>query len=75
MSILLDHETRVMVQGITGGQARTHLRYMLDYGIAFLSDCSGCTSEEDHEATLRNISHHFGRVLTSDEVIAAWRHR
>jgi succinyl-CoA synthetase alpha subunit len=32
MSVLLDRETRVMVQGITGGQARPHVRYMLEYG-------------------------------------------
>lgn len=32
MSILLDRTTRVMVQGITGGQARNHARYMRDYG-------------------------------------------
>ena len=32
MTILLDGTTRVMIQGLTGGQARTHVRYMLDYG-------------------------------------------
>lgn len=32
MSILLDGMTRVMIQGITGGQARNHVRYMRDYG-------------------------------------------
>jgi succinyl-CoA synthetase alpha subunit len=32
MSILLDGETRVMIQGITGKQARTHTKYMLAYG-------------------------------------------
>jgi succinyl-CoA synthetase alpha subunit len=32
VSVLLDRETRVMVQGITGGQARAHVRYMLEYG-------------------------------------------
>ncbi len=32
MSILLDGGTRVMIQGITGGQARNHVRYMRDYG-------------------------------------------
>jgi succinyl-CoA synthetase alpha subunit len=32
VSILLDGQTRVMIQGITGGQARAHVRYMLDYG-------------------------------------------
>lgn len=32
MSVLLDRETRVMVQGITGDQVRPHVRHMLDYG-------------------------------------------
>jgi succinyl-CoA synthetase alpha subunit len=32
MSILLDGGTRVLVQGITGHQARTHVQYMLKYG-------------------------------------------
>ena len=32
MSILLDHKTRVMVQGITGKMARFHTREMIDYG-------------------------------------------
>ena len=32
MSILLDGQSRVLVQGITGQQARTHLTYMVKYG-------------------------------------------
>lgn len=32
MSILLDERSRVLIQGITGQQARTHLKYMLKYG-------------------------------------------
>jgi succinyl-CoA synthetase alpha subunit len=32
MSILLDRNTRVLVQGITGRAGRTQTRYMLDYG-------------------------------------------
>jgi succinyl-CoA synthetase alpha subunit len=32
MSILLDKNTRVLVQGITGRAGRAHTRYMLDYG-------------------------------------------
>lgn len=32
MSILIDKETRVVVQGATGGQARFDIRYCLDYG-------------------------------------------
>src|SRR5438128_882831 len=32
MSILLDERSRVLIQGITGQQARTHVKYMLKYG-------------------------------------------
>lgn len=32
MSILIDNETRVLVQGITGSQSRFDVRYCLDYG-------------------------------------------
>ena len=32
MSILIDRDTRVMIQGITGAQARFDVRFCLDYG-------------------------------------------
>ncbi|MCD6461783.1 MAG: succinate--CoA ligase subunit alpha [Thermoplasmata archaeon] len=32
MSVLIDENTRVLVQGITGHQGRSHTRAMLDYG-------------------------------------------
>lgn len=32
MSILLDERSRVLIQGITGQQAGTHLKYMVKYG-------------------------------------------
>jgi len=32
MSILLDKNSRVLVQGVTGQQARTHVPYMIHYG-------------------------------------------
>ena len=32
MSVLVDEETRVVVQGITGGEGRFHTEQMLDYG-------------------------------------------
>jgi succinyl-CoA synthetase alpha subunit len=32
MSILVDHDTRVVVQGATGNQARFDIRFCLDYG-------------------------------------------
>ncbi|MFB6147011.1 MAG: succinate--CoA ligase subunit alpha, partial [Halobacteriaceae archaeon] len=32
MSVLVDDDTRVVVQGITGGEGRFHAEAMLDYG-------------------------------------------
>ena len=32
MSILLDETTRVLIQGVTGRQARLHVSYMQEYG-------------------------------------------
>lgn len=32
MGIYVNEDTRVVVQGITGGQGRTHTKFMLDYG-------------------------------------------
>ncbi|MBI4540819.1 MAG: CoA-binding protein [Gemmatimonadetes bacterium] len=49
MSILLDHQSRVLIQGITGRQARVHLTYMLRYGtrvVAGVSPGKGGTEVE-----------------------------
>ncbi|MFQ5683524.1 MAG: CoA-binding protein [Candidatus Binatia bacterium] len=47
MSILLDRHSRVLVQGITGQQARTHVPYMIRYGTRVVAGVSpgkgGCT--------------------------------
>ena len=32
MSIILDQTTRILVQGITGGEGRFWTKHMLDYG-------------------------------------------
>ena len=32
MSVLVDEDTRVVVQGITGGEGKFHTEQMLDYG-------------------------------------------
>ena len=49
MSILLDGQSRVLVQGITGRQARTHVKYMVSYGtrvVAGVSPGKGGTEVE-----------------------------
>ena len=47
--------------------------YMYDYRIAFVSDCTGTYSQTLHDASLENIKRSFGVVVTSDELIEAWR--
>ena len=37
MSILLDSNTRVVVQGATGAQARFDIRYCLEYGTSIVA--------------------------------------
>jgi succinyl-CoA synthetase alpha subunit len=40
MSILLDENSRVLVQGVTGQQARTHVSYMVRYGTKVVAGVS-----------------------------------
>jgi succinyl-CoA synthetase alpha subunit len=40
VSILLDETSRVLVQGITGQQARTHVQYMVKYGTRVVAGVS-----------------------------------
>ena len=43
MSILLDENTKVMIQGITGKQGSRACKSMLDYGTKVVCGGSGCT--------------------------------
>jgi len=43
--------------------------YMKDYKVVFVSDANGTFDDGLHKATLFNISHFFGRVLSSQELI------
>ena len=40
MSILLDRNSRVIVQGITGRMARFHTKDMLNYGTNIVGGCN-----------------------------------
>lgn len=47
--------------------------YMLDYHVLVVSDCTASYRSAPHEAALDNIRRAFGRVVTADELVAAWR--
>lgn len=46
--------------------------FMLDYYIVYASDLCAAYDKSQHDSTLRNIKEHFGEVLTSQEILAAW---
>ena len=37
MSVLVDNDTRVVVQGITGGEGKFHTEQMIEYGTNVVS--------------------------------------
>jgi ureidoacrylate peracid hydrolase len=47
--------------------------YMHDYHILVVSDLTATYAQAPHEATLENIRRAFGRVVTSGEILEAWR--
>jgi len=47
--------------------------YMRDYYIVLLEDCVGATNQELHQATLKNVTLHFGTVSNSTEVLKLWK--
>jgi ureidoacrylate peracid hydrolase len=46
--------------------------YMRDYYVTFVDDCSAAYDQAKHDATLINMADHFGVVVNSEEVMAAW---
>jgi ureidoacrylate peracid hydrolase len=46
--------------------------YMRDYYVVLVEDCSAAYDPARHTATLRNVDDHFGLVVRSDDVFAAW---
>jgi ureidoacrylate peracid hydrolase len=66
----------LMISGVgTNVCVESSLRdgYMRDYYIILLEDCVGATNRELHEATLKNVTLHFGTVSNSNEVLELWR--
>ncbi|MFQ5913435.1 MAG: cysteine hydrolase family protein [Nitrospinota bacterium] len=49
--------------------------FMLDYNIVMVDDACATTTRELHEGTLASVRAFFGRVVSVDEVLAAWAER
>lgn len=73
-AILRYHETETVI--ITGTatnvccESTARAAFMRDYHVAFLSDANASFDPVMHEATLKNIDLFFGRVMTTEELLA-----
>jgi ureidoacrylate peracid hydrolase len=47
--------------------------YFIDYYVTIVEDCCGAASEEDHRMALKRFNRDYGQVVTSGEVMNAWR--
>ena len=67
-------ETVIMTGEATNVCVETTARdaYMRDYFVVFLGDCTASTAKAAHDATLFTMGKHFGKVVDSTDVIAAW---
>ena len=61
MSILLDERSRVLIQGITGQQARTHVKYMAKYGTRVVASKNFLLSGLESYACERPVAARGGR--------------
>lgn len=46
--------------------------YMKDFYVVVASDCTGTTSDEEHEASLKNVERYLGTVTDSKTLIEEW---
>jgi ureidoacrylate peracid hydrolase len=73
-AILRNHRVRTLI--VTGTatnaccESTARSGFMRDYQVAFPSDANATFDESMHQATLRNIDLLFGRVMTTDELVA-----
>jgi ureidoacrylate peracid hydrolase len=68
--------TRLLLTGVATNdcvESTARDAYMRDYYVTFVADCSATYDEAKHEATLRNMTDHFGLVVNADEVVEAWQ--
>jgi ureidoacrylate peracid hydrolase len=66
-------ETLLMTGATTNVCVETTARdaFNLDYRIILVEDCCGCFSNEEHAATVTNISKYFGSVADSKLIIGS----
>lgn len=73
-AILRYHDTDTVI--ITGTatnvccESTARAAFMRDYHVAFLSDANASFDPVMHEATLKNMDLFFGRVMTTEELLA-----
>lgn len=68
--------TRVVVTGVALNicvRSTVHDAFFLGYQVWVPRDACRATGEREEESTVYDIATHFGRVLTVDDVIAAWQ--
>jgi ureidoacrylate peracid hydrolase len=53
-------------------ESTTRDAYQFDYEVVLVADCCAAYSQADHDGTLRNVAAHFGDVVRSEAIIAAW---
>ena len=46
--------------------------FMREFNVVLVDDCSGATDRAAHDATLHNISHYFGWVADSQQIVGLW---
>lgn len=70
MSILIDASTRVMVQGITGGEGSSHTKRSLDYGTKIVGGVTpGRGGQEVHGVPVFNTVHECVKATGADASI------
>jgi ureidoacrylate peracid hydrolase len=54
-------------------ESTTRDGYFLDFYVTLVADCCGALSESDHRGTLARAERDFATVVTSADVVQAWR--
>ena len=47
--------------------------YFMDYYVTLVEDCCGAFDAEDHNSAIKRFARDYGIIVTSDDLLAAWR--